>query len=131
MKIRSALLLAAALLPVLLAAACGGANREGHPRTQTYKNDGYLGITNTNPNLQTGPSYHTYQLDTNMMRDAVVPIRGVRKVRITTHGPNATVKLTVPRGSSDADMERIRGEALQALQQAVPRYQFQVTVRSE
>ncbi|MEF3303243.1 hypothetical protein [Paenibacillus sp. GYB003] len=122
---------AAALLPVMLAAACAGNPGNTGPKTQSYQNDGYLGITNTNPNLQTGPSYHTYEMDTNMMRDAVTPIAGVRKVRIATNGPNATVRLSVTKESTDADMERIRGQALDALKRAVPRYNFKVLVRSE
>lgn len=130
MTYKSLRLVAAALLPVLLAAACGTAGG-GTTRMKSYGNDGYLGITNTNPNLQTGPSYHTYQVDTDMMRGAVVPIPGVRKVRITTHGTNATVRITAPQGASDGELERIQSEALQALQHAVPRYDFKVTVRAE
>lgn len=130
MKYRSLRLLAAALLPVMLAAACGTAGG-GTTKTQSYDNDGYLGISNTNPNLQTGPSYHTYQVDTDMMHSAVIPIAGVRKVRITTNGTNASVRITAPKDATDADLERIRGEALQALQHNVPRYDFKVTVRSE
>ncbi|RKN85718.1 hypothetical protein [Paenibacillus ginsengarvi] len=131
MTLKPLRLFAAAMLPVLIAAACGTAGDKSGPKAQSYKNDGYLGISNSNPNLQNGPSFHTYEMDTNMMRDAVVPIAGVRKVSIMTHGPNATVKLSVPRESTDADMERIRGEALEALQKAVPRYNFDVTIRGE
>lgn len=130
MKMRWPVLSAAVLFPVLFVAACGGAGG-GTPKTQSYGNDGYLGITNTNPNLPNSPTYHTYQVDADMMRSAVVPIAGVRKVRIRTHGTNATVTIIAPNHSSDADLERIRGEALQALKANVPRYDFKVNMRRE
>jgi hypothetical protein len=126
---RTSLLIPALLMPMLLTAACG-THREGTANTtKSYGNDGYLGITNTNPNLQSSPStYHTYQVDTDMMRDAVMPIAGVRKIRITTYGTNATVTLTTPGGSTAEEKERIRAESIQALQTAVPRYNFKVKI---
>lgn len=130
MKLTLLRLVPALLLTILLAVACGTA-KDGTMRTKTYRNDGYLGITNTNPNLQTGPSYHTYEVDTNMMREAVAPIAGVRKVRITTNGTNVSVKLTVPRGLAVSEKERIRNESLQALQHAVPRYDFKVSLQDK
>ncbi|PYI52690.1 hypothetical protein [Paenibacillus flagellatus] len=129
MKFKAGWPIAAALLPVLLAAACGGGDAK--PKADAYDNDGYLGMTNTNPNLQTGPSYHTYQVDSDMMRNAVASIAGVRNVRVNTNGTNATVRLTVDRGTSDGDKDRIRQEALQALQHAVPRYDYKVTVNGD
>ena len=133
MSRKTAWLAARALLLLLLAAACGensGPNGSGsRSNANAYDNDGYLGITNTNPNLQTGPSYHTYQVDTDMMRQAVGKIAGVRHVRIVTNGANASVELTVDRNA--ADPERIREEALKALQHEVPRYNFKVTIRGE
>lgn len=133
MSRKTAWLAVSALLPLLLAAACGGNggpnDSSSKSNANAYDNDGYLGITNTNPNLQTGPSYHTYQVDTDMMRQAVGKIGGVRHVRIVTNGANANVELTVDRNASD--LERIREEALKALQHEVPRYNFKVTVRGE
>jgi len=132
MSRKTAWLAVSALLSLLLAAACGdsGPNGSGSKsNANAYDNDGYLGITNANPNLQTGPSYHTYQVDTDMMRQAVGKIGGVRNVRIVTNGANANVELTVDRNA--ADPERIREEALKALQHEVPRYNFKVTVRTE
>ncbi|GAA3410106.1 hypothetical protein ACFFNY_22560 [Paenibacillus hodogayensis] len=120
------------LIPVvfimLLISACG-AKGGGTQQVKTYNNDGYLGITNTNPSMPMTPTYHTYEVDNAMMRDAVVPISGVRKVRITTHGANATVRLTVPKELAPEEKARIQTEALQALQQAVPRYDFKVTLK--
>lgn len=110
---------------VLVAAACGG-NAGGNNPVKTYSNDGYLGITNSNPSLPMTPTYHTYEVDTNMMRNAVVSIAGVQHVRIATHGPKATVRLTVSRELPENERARIQSEALQALQQAVPRYNFKV-----
>lgn len=124
MKMNIAGLLIVTLLPVLLAAACGGT--DATPKMKSYDNDGYLGITNTNPNLQTGPSYHTYAVDTEMMRSAVAQIAGVQSVRIATNGAKANVKIFVNPGLSAQEIARIRDESLRALQQAVPRYTYDV-----
>jgi len=129
MKIRPGLLTAAVLLPMLLTAGCGGG--DGTSRTKSYQNDGYLGMTNTNPSLPLTPTYHTYEVDTRMMRDAVTPIAGVRNVRIVMNGANASVRVITAKGLSEQENERIRSEAAQALQHAVPRYNFKVTTRSE
>ena len=115
---------------LLLASACG-AHGGGSNQMKTYNNDGYLGITNTNPNLPMTPTYHTYEVDTNMMRDAVVPIAGVRKARFAVHGTKVNARLTVPKEYSEAERARVQNEALQALSHAVPRYNFKVIVKGE
>lgn len=130
MKIRRDLLTAAVLLPMLLTVGCAGGDGSTS-RTKSYQNDGYLGMSNTNPSLPLTPTYHTYEVDTRMMRDAVMPIAGVRNVRIVMNGANASVKVITAKGLSEQETERIRSEAAQALQHAVPRYDFKVTTRSE
>jgi hypothetical protein len=110
------------LLLVWLPAACGGNGQQA----KSYGEDGYLGMTNTNPNLPTSPSYHTYAIDTDMMRKAVASIEGVQDVRIMTNGANATVTLTVPNQLPAEEKERIRTLALEQLKHEVPRYKFTV-----
>lgn len=131
LKVKAAGLAFAALLPVLLAAACGTAGNGANSSVKKYDNDGYLGITNTNPNLQMSPSYHTYDVDYSMMENAVTPIAGVRDVRIAANGTNANVKITADRALSNGEKERLRAEALHALQKAVPRYDYKVTIAND
>lgn len=126
--------LCATLVPLCLVAGCGGMGNhvqsQQTPQTKTYANDGYMGLSNTNPNLQNSPSYHTYGVDADMMSAAVAPIPGVRKVRIAANGTNATVHLTIPKELTEAEKSRIEQEALKSLRQQVPRYDFKVKLHS-
>lgn len=122
---------AAILLAGMLTASIAGCGRDAAPRQmKSYDNDGYLGMTNTNPNLHMNPTYHNYTVDTNMMRGALNGIRGVTANRIMTNGSRATVTLTVPPGTSDEEVMRIRSEAEQALNHAVPRYTYRLKVKT-
>ncbi|WP_127588510.1 hypothetical protein [Paenibacillus koleovorans] len=109
---------------LLTAIGCSGAA----PETKTYDNDGYLGMTNVNPSLPISPTYHTYQVDTDMMKAALASVPGISDSRIILNGSRASVKLYVPDGTSDADVARIRQEAQVELSKAVPRYTFTVKV---
>ena len=111
---------------LIVAAGCGGQSVARN--TKSYDYDGYLGMTNTNPNLPTSPTYHNYAVDTNMMRRAVASIGEIRNMRIHIRGANAKVTVYVRKGLPPEQVARIRDEVVSALQQAVPRYTFTVQV---
>ncbi|MDF2815282.1 MAG: hypothetical protein K0Q81_1482 [Paenibacillus sp.] len=117
-----------AALSLIVAAvfAAEGCANSATDQTKTYKEDGYMGMSNSNPNLPINPTYHGYQQDSNMMKDALSKISGIRDSRINLNGSHATIKLFLPKDATDADMARIKQEAEIELTKAAPRYQYYV-----
>ncbi|RJE86001.1 hypothetical protein D3P07_18075 [Paenibacillus sp. 1011MAR3C5] len=107
----------------------GGCAREASDKAQTYHNDGYLGYTNTNPNLL-NRSGTLYEKDIQFMGELLEPLKGIRKTEVAFNGDDANVTLRVERGLSDAERNRIRAEAQNILQSNFPRYDVHVKVRS-
>jgi hypothetical protein len=125
--IRLMLLLAAAGT-VLTLGACQRQSAQGTGQgTTTYSTDGYMGLTNANPNFPTNESYHTYDDDVRVMEEALKQIPGISSSTITINGPKAVVRINVPPQTNDADMERVRLEAQRRLTLAMPRYSVQVS----
>jgi hypothetical protein len=122
-------LLAAALFVALFVAITGCGRKASPQETKEYDNDGYLGMTNTNPNLHINPTYHNYEVDTNMMRGALNLVQGVQGSRITTNGSRATVTVFVPEGTSVEEEARIQQQSVQMLQKHVPRYTYVVKIK--
>lgn len=103
-------------------------NNDNGPKTQTYDNDGYLGLTNTNPNLPTHPSYHTYGVDVQTIRRAAMKIKGVTGVNVALFGGAANVRLRLAEGIEGKKAERIKEEALKQITYEMPRYPVIVTL---
>jgi hypothetical protein len=61
-----------------------------------------------------------------MIKSALANVQGIRDSRINLNGSHATIKLYVPKDTTNADMERIKQEAEIELTKAVPRYKFYV-----
>ncbi|WP_248929130.1 hypothetical protein [Paenibacillus hamazuiensis] len=116
----------------LLISACQNQGNTATPvqneNVKTYSTDGYLGLTDANPNLPTGPSYHTYSDDVRTMRSVIKQIPGVQSSNVTINGPIANVRLQVATNTSDAELDAIRQNAQSQLAAAMPRYSVQVTV---
>jgi hypothetical protein len=123
--------LAAAVLigSLFISSACQKQDKASGPNgVNAYSKDGYLGITDANPNMPTSPTYHTYSDDVQMMKSAIRQIPQVRSSSVTLNGPVAIVKLNVPQHISETEREKIRQEALSRLTMMMPRYSFQVSV---
>ncbi|GIQ71325.1 hypothetical protein XYCOK13_41490 [Xylanibacillus composti] len=109
---------------LLLAAGCG--NETGDARDYD-RNDGYLGLTSTNPNDPTNPGYHTYRDDIRMIRGTLREIEGVRDAQVRIEADTVRVRLNIPDGYSRTKIENIEKEAMHALEFMLPRYDFFVT----
>ncbi|HZG76662.1 MAG TPA: hypothetical protein VEZ72_12500, partial [Paenibacillus sp.] len=57
------------LTALLLLSGCG--NEPHHMEANRYAEDGYLGMSNSNPNFRTNPSHHNYTKDRQLMRQAL------------------------------------------------------------
>lgn len=116
------------LVVVLMLAATGcGASHSG-PKAESYGRDGLLGTSQSNPNLPTSPTYHTYAADVNMIHEAVRHIPGVKDAAVVLRGPNADVKLDLPDDIGIEDAMRIKREAQDSVSRMMPRYRVNVTV---
>lgn len=121
-------IIAVSLFVLCLLSGCTQVNNNG-AKTQSYSPDGYLGLTNTNPNLPSHPSYHTYEVDHQLIHQAAMSVDGVRDTDVQMGNATATVHLHVDKGITPQQAERIKAEALQAITYAMPRYTVQVSVQ--
>jgi|HigsolmetaAR204D_1030405.scaffolds.fasta_scaffold00941_9 outer membrane lipoprotein-sorting protein len=114
-------------LLLTLLAACGVQEDQAVPGQ--YPEDGYLGMTQTNPNLPTNPTARNYAADNDAVRRTLENIKGVQLAQIISNGSNVWVYLTVNDGLSDAERENIRQQAVKALSFNNPRFNYRVIVR--
>ncbi len=110
---------------VWLAAAC--VNDNNGPNVKTYDRDGYMGLTESNPNLPAQPGYHTYNKDIDMMTDALRNIKGIQSSSVVINGAIAYVGLELPDDMPRSEVQRIEAEAYAQLTRMMPRYTIRVT----
>lgn len=124
------------LLPgILLAAAfaaagCGSADRDVNDPTDYYGNDGYMGISNTNPNLPLTGTAWSYRRDNEFAAELLRGLDGIRYVRITrTGGSNMRVHLDLDKSLGPEEAARLAARAEALLKENFPRYR--VTVKAD
>jgi hypothetical protein len=119
-----------AIALVLGLAACGNHNITGDGQSiKQYDHDGYLGLTNTNPNLPGQYSYHTYQQDVKLIHQAAISVSGVKDTTVTIGNATANVGLILDHTVSSDEANRIREEALRAISYNLPRYKVNVSIK--
>jgi hypothetical protein len=117
------------LLPVLIlamASACQSDIGAQNQEVKSYDEDGYLGWTNSNPNLQTSPTYHTYQEDLDLIERTLGRMKQVQRSTVFINGDMIYVTVQPVR---EADADQVRSETYKALSYMLPRYDFKVAVR--
>ncbi|MBW7477758.1 hypothetical protein K0T92_23900 [Paenibacillus oenotherae] len=111
-----ALLLAA----IMLLTACGDNNGSNNVKTKSYGNDGYLGLSNSNPHLPNrNGSYLNYREDGDFAEKKLKEIGGIARMNITFQGPNLYVTLRPESGVNEA---QLRLKAISVLRSNMPRY---------
>ncbi|MBA2941631.1 hypothetical protein HZF08_25425 [Paenibacillus sp. CGMCC 1.16610] len=98
----------------------------GNYKAQNYKRDGYLGITNVNPNDPLNPTYHHYEDDSNLMKNVLAQFQGIEKSNIAINGPNARVKIKAKPNLTAAQVEELRSQVQNAFDTNMPRYKTTV-----
>lgn len=91
-------------------------------KAQSYKQDGYMGITSVNPNNPLNPTYHHYDDDSNLMKAVLDQLQGIEKTNISINGPTARVKIKPRPSLTAAQVEELRSQAQMALETNMPRY---------
>jgi hypothetical protein len=121
---RRVLVFSTAVLLFGVSSACG----DNH-QVKPYASDGRLGTSNSNPNMPTSPTYHTYNDDTQMIYAALKPIKGIRNVSVRLHGADATIIIRPDDLASTEDRQRIAKQAQTAVSAMMPRYRVHVDVK--
>jgi hypothetical protein len=117
-----AILLTAALTSVLYLAGCG--NETNHLDGNRYANDGYMGISNSNPNFRTNPSHHNYSKDQQLMRQALREMGLDKNSTIFINGPRAMVTIHMNEELDPREAAAIRSDAYLLLKGNAPRYDY-------
>jgi len=126
------------LLPgVLLAAAiaatgCGNADRDADDPTDYYGNDGYMGTSNTNPNLPLTGTAWSYRRDNAFASQLLRGMKGIRDIRITrTGGSQMHVHLKIDKSLSREEAAQLAARAEAVLKENFPRYRVTVDADQE
>jgi Predicted Co/Zn/Cd cation transporters len=120
------------LVAVLAASGCGSADRDAGDPADYYGNDGYMGVSNTNPNLPLTGSAWSYRRDNAFAAELLRGLDGIRHVRITrTGGSNMRVHLDLDKSLSREEAERIAARAEALLKENFPRYKVTVSAGLE
>lgn len=119
-RLQNIRVLALTLVLALALTACGSVNR--NDRNRPYDNDGLLGTTNTNPNLQTSPTYHHYGVDQDLVHDTLAQFPDVRNPRVIFNGATITVMYQPPDHYSADEHRQLETELEAALAYQLPRY---------
>ncbi|MWC31056.1 hypothetical protein [Paenibacillus sp. MMS18-CY102] len=128
---RRYLLMSALVVTVMMAAAgCGGGSGkyDNKMKVQNYGHDGYMGLTNTNPNLPNSPNSLTIKSDTDFVDEKLRGIKGIRRSRVTIDGSSMHVRIDPDPALSAAERAKLQSDATAVVQHNMPRYDVHVTV---
>ncbi|WP_138756090.1 hypothetical protein [Paenibacillus sinopodophylli] len=115
------------ILTLAIALSACGSNKQD--QAKTYGNDGYMGYSNSNPNLPNRLQYLNYNADGNMIEQVLEPIAGIQKTRIYFNGTALHVNLDVDDSLSDGQVEQLRAKAQSVVQYNMPRYSVHVEAK--
>ncbi|HEX7055565.1 MAG TPA: hypothetical protein VF260_00010 [Bacilli bacterium] len=119
-------ILPVALILSLFVTACGQEARDSKMTQRSYGNDGYMGISNSNPNHPLSPGYHSYTKDAVMMRKALAENDDIRYATLHLNGPDVYVKITPKRKLTRAETDRLLRTTEKRLAKMMPRYRIHV-----
>lgn len=108
---------------LLLGAGCSGA---GPDETKSYGHDGYMGYSNSNPNLMNRNTTLLYEKDTRMIEQVLEPVAGIRSTRVSFNGSELHVAIQADSELTDAQVENLRERAQTIVQTNMPRYEVHV-----
>ncbi|TLS49647.1 hypothetical protein FE782_23520 [Paenibacillus antri] len=111
------------LSALLLVGGCG--SEPNHMDANQYAEDGYLGMSNSNPNFRTNPSHHNYTKDRQLMRQALREMDLDKRSSILMSGTDVTVTIRMD-NLTPADAAAIRSDAYLLLKGNVPRYDYHI-----
>ena len=122
---RLCIALAGVLLAAALAAAGCGADRTAR---DGYGNDGYMGLSRSNPNLPITGTAWSYRRDNAFAAQLLSGLDGIRHIRITRPGgARMRVHLDIDKSLGREEAERLAARAEAILKENFPRYRVTVS----
>lgn len=112
-----------------LALIAGGCANNDYEHTKTYSHDGYMGYTNSNPNMPGRYMSLNYEADGNMVKQVLEPIEGIERTQVIFNGTAMLVNLRVNKNLSDEEVEKIGMKAQSVVQYNMPRYHVRVEMK--
>ncbi|WP_168123094.1 hypothetical protein [Paenibacillus sp. HB172176] len=109
----------------LLTTGCAG---ESEQEKRSYGQDGYMGLSNSNPNTINRHSTQSYSEDIAFVKQVLEPVEGIKKIQVGFNGSELNVLLTPEKGLSDANRDWIRDKAEQIVQHNLPDYHVHVRI---
>jgi hypothetical protein len=121
-------LLITAICSLTIAAGCAnkGANNNG-VKAQSYRDDGYLGITNSHPDI---PGHHMmsdYNADNELMAQSIKNLPGVAGSNVIFNGAEAYVTIKLTPGLQAREIPTVEQQVATVLRFNFPRYTIHVT----
>ncbi|MBD2845603.1 hypothetical protein IDH44_10410 [Paenibacillus sp. IB182496] len=117
-------LIAACVALVLLLSGCGGAEHQGG--RDTYGNDGYMGLSNSNPSLPTNPYAFNYERDIAFMKEKLSAFPDIAGLRFVMHDPDVYVHIRPADRLTETQIGRLADETGALLQHNMPRYRIHI-----
>ncbi|WP_141503574.1 hypothetical protein [Paenibacillus luteus] len=112
---------------VFMVAGCGNSKQEN--RLKTYGHDGYMGYSNSNPNLPNRYQYLNYDADGKMVEQVLEPLTGIEHTQIYFNGTALHVNIKVNKSLSDTQAEQLLAKAQSVVQYNMPRYDVHVEAK--
>lgn len=116
---------------LIMTAGCGGNgnnNAGGNGvKTQSYGEDGYMGMTNSYPRI---PGHHmasTYEADNDLMKQAIQNVPGVNGSNVTFNGADAYVTIKLDQGLQAREIPTVERQAASVLRFNFPRYTIHIS----
>ena len=134
-KRNSGLWMMALICIVLLGSGCGNNGNNGNEdaghtngvKSQSYDDDGYLGITNSYPRMPGPNMANTYAADGDLMREAIRNVPGVGNANVTFNGAEAYVTIKLVPGLEAREIPTVERQAASVLRFNFPRYAVHVS----
>ncbi|SFF34495.1 hypothetical protein SAMN05216378_0009 [Paenibacillus catalpae] len=119
----------ALIIGSLTGCAADGVNnghRTNDQKSETYGHDGYMGYSNSNPNMPNKLTFLNYDSDRKLINQVLQPIEGIKNSRVSFNGEDLNVRIKANPSLTDAEVEALQAKAQQVVQLNMPRYHVKV-----
>ncbi|WP_042171116.1 hypothetical protein [Paenibacillus gorillae] len=120
----------AAAIAALAVCLSGCASNPSTRQAKTYGHDGYMGYSNSNPNIPNNFSYLNYKSDGKFAGEVLTQLKGegVKSNQLYFNGEYLRVLLHVDSRLSDEEADKLRQKAQNLVQYNMPRYKVKTEV---
>lgn len=95
-------------------------------QAKTYGHDGYLGYSNSNPNIPNNHTYLNYRSDGKFVGEVLSRLDGIKHNQLHFNGEHLRVNIKVDPNLSDAEVQELESKAQKLVQENMPRYEVKV-----